>query len=302
MSNNIAMATKMTGELDKAIVHKPVTGFMVDNNLRAKFVGAKTIMVPEISLSGLGNYNRETGYSKGAISVTRKPYELQQERSKSLNLDRMDNDESGVADLAGQIMGRFIKEKVVPEVDSYVLSKLAGLAATEKQVVNGAYATEALKILNEAIGAVQDYVGYDEELVAFVDKTMWGALQNTTELARYLTVNNFSKGEVDTQVKSYNGVSILPVPSSRMKSAYIFYDGESDGQEDGGHEPMAEAKNIGLLVLPKNAASLVKKTEDVRIFDPAHNLNMDAWKFDYRLYYDVLVMNSMKGGIYTYVY
>ena len=55
-------------------------------------------------------------------------------------------------------------------------------------------------------------------------------------------------------------------------------------------------------MLPRRAASLVKKTEQVRTFDPAHNPSADAWKFDYRLYYDLFIKNSMASAIYTYVY
>ena len=54
--------------------------------------------------------------------------------------------------------------------------------------------------------------------------------------------------------------------------------------------------------MPKRGASLIKKTEQVRIFDPAQNLNADAWKYDYRLYYDIILRNSMAGGIITYTY
>ena len=64
----------------------------------------------------------------------------------------------------------------------------------------------------------------------------------------------------------------------------------------------ANAKSIGLLLVPRRAASLIKKTEQVRCFDPAHNLKADAWKLDYRLYYDVVLKDSLKGGICTYVY
>ena len=66
--------------------------------------------------------------------------------------------------------------------------------------------------------------------------------------------------------------------------------------------PEENAKSIGLLLVPRRAASLIKKTEQVRCFDPAHNLKADAWKLDYRLYYDVVLKDSLKGGICTYVY
>ena len=73
-------------------------------------------------------------------------------------------------------------------------------------------------------------------------------------------------------------------------------------QEDGGFAPAEDAQNIGLLVMPKRAASLVKKTEKVRVFEPDRNPGADAWKLDYRLYYDLFVRNSMADSIYVYAY
>ncbi len=292
----------MTAELDKAIVHKPVTGFLADNTLRAKFVGGKTVLMPEMSFSGLGDYDRDTGFVSGTVAVTAEPYTLTMDRGRSFQLDREDNDETGVADLAGRVMGEFVRTQVVPEIDAYVLSKLGGYAASAAQTVTGTPKTDALDMLLNAIGKVQNEVGYDEELVAFVDSTMWSALQHSGDISRMLVVDDFKKGAVNTQVKSLNGVAILPTPDSRMKTQYTFHDGVSDGQKDGGFTAGSNAQSIGLLVMPKRAASLVKKTEKVRAFDPAHNLNADAWKFDYRVYYDLFIRNSMGKSIYAYVY
>ena len=303
MSLNLeSISIKMTDELDKAVVQKPVTGFMADNNLRGKFVGTKTVMIPEVSISGLGDYDRDTGFVSGTVSVSAQPFTLAMDRGRSFQLDREDNDESGIADLAGQIMGEFVRTQVVPEVDAYVLSKLAGLAVTEGQTITGTPAEDAYTMLTEAIAKAQNAVGYDEELVAFVDGAMLSALQNSTEISRHLVMNDFKKGELHTQVTSLNGVAILPVPDSRMKTAYDFYDGTTAGQEAGGFTPATSAKSVGLLLLPRRAASLIKKTEQVRCFDPAHNLKADAWKLDYRLYYDVVIKDSLKDGVYAYVY
>ncbi|MBR2319715.1 MAG: hypothetical protein IKA50_02860 [Clostridia bacterium] len=303
MSLNLEnISVKMTEEMDKAVAQKPVTGFMADNNLRGKFVGAKTVMIPAMNISGLGDYDRDTGFVSGTVSVSAKPYTLAMDRGRSFQLDREDHDESGIADLAGQIMGEFVRTKVVPEVDAYVLSKLAGYAYNENQVVEGNPATDAYTMLTEAIANAQNAVGYDEELVAFVDGKMLNALQNSEEISRHLVMNDFKKGELHTQVTSLNGVAILPVPDSRMKTAYDFYDGTTAGQEDGGFTPAENAKSIGLLLVPRRAASLIKKTEQVRCFDPAHNLKADAWKLDYRLYYDVVLKDSLKEGICAYVY
>lgn len=300
--NIITFAETVTGELDKAVVTKPVTGFFADNGLRSRFVGAKTVLIPEMDMSGLGDYDRDAGFVKGTITVSSQPYTLQMDRGRSFQLDREDNDETGVAGLAGQVLGEFVRTKVVPEMDAYCLSKLAGLALTNKQTVTGTPATDAFAMLTEAIAKVQNEVGYDEELVAFVDGTMWNALQNSGEVSRHMEVTAFKKGGVNTEVRSLNGTAVLPVPDSRMKTAYEFHNGVDDAQKEGGFVPASNAQSIGLLVLPKRAASLVKKTEQVRTFDPAHNLQADAWKFDYRLYYDLFVRNSMQNSVVAYIY
>ncbi len=295
------ISVKMTGELDKAVVQRSATGFLADNDLRGKFVGAKTVMIPEMNISGLGDYNRDTGFVNGTVSVSAKPFTLQMDRGRSFQLDREDHDESGIADLSGMLLGEFVRTQVVPEVDAYVLSKLAGYAATAGQTVTGTPATDAFSMLQEAIADAQNAVGYDEELVAFVDGAMWAALQNSADISRHLVMSDFAKGELHTQVTSLNGVAILPVPDSRMKTAFDFYDGTTSGEETGGFAPTATASGVGLLLLPRRAASLIKKTEQVRCFDPAHNQQADAWKLDYRLYYDVVVKDSLKPGIRAYI-
>lgn len=300
--NTIALATTMTEELDRAVAQKAVTGFFADNALRAKFVGAGTVLIPEVGVSGLGDYDRDTGFVQGAITVSNKSHTLTMDRGRSFHLDAQDADESGIPDLAGEVSGEFVRTQVVPELDAYVLSKLAGYALGKSQTVTGTPSSQAYKMLTEAIGKVQNAVGYEEELVCFVNSSFHSAIQSTDELTRQLTVGNFRKGAVDLQVKSLNGVAIFPVNDSRMKTAYTFNDGASEDQEAGGFTPTTTAKSIGFLVLPKRAGMLVKKTEKTRIFAPNANQKADAWKIDYRIYYDLFIKNSLAAGVYAYTY
>jgi hypothetical protein len=91
---------------------------------------------------------------------------------------------------------------------------------------------------------------------------------------------------------------IIPVSSERMKSAYTFAKTDSTNKA-GGFTADGEAKDIHMLVLPKKAASLIKKTETIRVFTPEQNLNADAYKFDYRIYYDVFVKKSAMDSIWA---
>ena len=291
----------MTSTLDKAVVQKSATGFLADNALRAKFVGAKTVMIPDVDMSGLGDYDRDNGFVGGSITVSNTPVTLSQDRGRSFQIDREDGDETGIANLAGQVLAEFVRTKVVPEMDAYVISKLATYAVTEEQTVEGDV-DEPYALFCEAVAAVQDAVGYDEELVAFVDNTMYAALCRSDELTRSIDVGNFKKGEIDFEVKKLDGVTLLPVEKSRMKTAYDFLDGETSGEEAGGFSPKTTASDIGLLVMPKRAASLIKKTEQTRTFAPNQNQNADAYKIDYRLYYDVFVKNSLGEGIVVFLY
>ena len=207
-----------------------------------------------------------------------------------------------MSDLIGKVSAEFVRTRVIPEMDAYVLSKLGGLAAERGNLIEGDPATEAYAMLLEGIHKAQAAVGYDEELVAFANSAFWEALQKTPELSRTLVMSDFARGDLNVKVATVNGVSILPVQEGRMMSSYVFGDGATAGQEEGGFAPAAEAKRIGLIVMPKKACSLVKKTEKTRIFDPKENLAADAWKLDYRVYYDAFVKKSYTDAIFSYTY
>lgn len=284
--NTLPIVQKFTGELDKMIVQKSVTGFMADNVLRSKFVGAKTVIIPDVDFIGLSDYNHDTGFDQSSITVAHTPYTLSQDRARSLQIDREDMDETGIANLAGQIMGEYIRTKVVPEMDAYTLSKLAQIAISKSNTKDIEDVTKVYALFNELANGIYAKTGYDSELVAFVDPVVYAAFMNSTELQRMITVSDFKQGEVNLKVKSINGISLIPTAADRMKSSY------TDDTDKGGLKPAEGAKSVGMLILPKKAAHLVKKSEKIRIFEPDTNQKADAYKFDYRLYYDVFVKKS----------
>ena len=292
--NSLASASKYTDALDKMVVQEAQTGFFADNVFASRFVGAKTVIMPDIDFIGLADYDRDAGFSKSGVTVAQTSYQLTKDRARQIQIDREDMDETGVANLAGQVLGEYVRTKVVPEVDAYTLSKLAGIANTKSH--KAAYTTgKEYALLSTAINNVQSRVGYSEELVAFVDPVMYAALMNSTELSRHITISDFKKGGVDTRVKSLNGVALLPVDAARMRDAYTFTAGTaatSSAAATGGFTPASSAGYIRALVIPKKGASLVKKTVTMRTFTPEQNKDADAYVFDYRIYYDVFVKKS----------
>lgn len=293
--NSIASAEMYSSELDRVFEAKSATAFFADNALRTRFVGAKTVIIPDVDFEGLTDYDRAGGFKNGAVTVQNTPYTMTMDRARSLQIDREDMDETGIASLAGKILGEYVRTKVIPECDAYVLSKLGNIAKSKGNLVSGEvnapYATFC-KLVNE----VQSVAGYDEELVCFMDSYAYAALCSSDEIARMITVSDFKQGEVNLKVKSINGVAIIPVVSERMKTAYSFR-----ATEAGGFKPADDAGAIFMLVLPKTAAHLVKKTEKMRIFTPEQNVDADAYKFDYRIYYDVFVKSSASDSVWAWI-
>lgn len=293
--NSLENAVRYSEELDKMFAQKSATGFFADNALATKFVGAKTVIIPDINFQGLADYDRDTGFTRGAITVSNTSYTMAMDRARSLQIDREDMDETGIASLAGKILGEYVRTKVVPECDAYVISKLAGLAATRANTVDGTV-SRPFEVLNNLINEVRANVGFDEELVAFLDSRIYAALMNSSEVTRIITVSDFKQGDVNLRVQSLNGVAIIPVVSERMKTAYTF-----NNTAAGGFTPAANAKSVYMLVCPKSGAHLVKKTEQMRIFTPEQNVDADAYKFDYRIYYDVFVNKSGLDAVWAWI-
>ncbi len=297
MANTISYASKYAPELDKMITQKAVTGFFSDGGFKARFTGAKTVFLPELTTVGLGNYNAGEGYKRGQVVLKHTPYDLKMSRGRQILLDNQDMDESGVPDLTGQVVGEYTRNEIIPELDAYVLSTLYAIA-NEKGNITTYDSTKAVAQLLATINSVEAACEYgDTPLVAFVDPVLYGILQNSPEINRQLVVSDFKKGEVDFKVKHLNGVAILPVSSRRMKSEYIFADG-SDASV-GGFTPTETAKDVRAIVAPKDAVNLIKKVQKVDLLSPGEVEDFDAYKINFRLYYDSIVKESRKGTIFA---
>ena len=292
--NTLNYAQKFTENLDKLFTQKSVTSFMADKSLATKFVGAKTVLIPDMELSGLADYDRDAGFSRGAITISDSVYTMQMDRGRSLQIDREDMDEVGICNLAGNILGEFIRTKVVPECDAYVLSKLAGVAINRGNLIEGDI-EKPYEAMVSLIEQVREKVGFDEELVAFVSTSVHSALKNSDELSRSITVSQFKSGDVNLNVETIDGVPIIPVVTSRMKTGYSFT------PTGGGFVPLSNARTTLIMVMPKRCAHLVQKTEKIRIFAPEQNPDADAYKFDYRIYYDVFVKKSGLDAIWAWI-
>ena len=234
--NTLEMAKIFQQELDKQMLTAGTSGWMEANATHVKYNGGDTVRMPMISTSGLAKYDRDNGFNQGAVTLAYKDYTLTQDRGRTFQLDSMDVDESNFIASAGSVMGEFQRLQVAPEIDAYRYSKIAALAkgASHESATFTPTKDNILGKLDEEITKLQDIIGEDEPLVLIMATPVRTILNGAKDVTRYLDVADFKAGAVNTKVRTYNEIPILSVPSARMKTAYIFADGKTTGQEAGG--------------------------------------------------------------------
>lgn len=265
------------------------SAWMENNASGVEYTGGKYVIMHELEVDGLGAYDRSLGYPRGVITGSKKQYELTQDRGREFLIDAADNDETGFLVTAATVMAQFQRDWVIPEVDSYRYSSIYAqvLAAVAANVDNTAIA--AADITDTLIGdiaAIRDRVG-DIPLVII----MSGLTQKYfgTDFTRQLDYTQFG-GVVNTKVRSLDGNPFLVVPSSRLKTAYDFFDGVTAGQEAGGFAAAAGAADMKWIITPMSGPAAVGKIDKMRAFSPEEYQAANAWKVDYRLYHDIWMM------------
>lgn len=296
--NTIELAAVFQSELDTKMVADSSTGWMELNDKLVKYNGGNEIKIADITMDGLGNYDREKGFPAGGVNLKFSTYTMTQDRGRTFTLDAMDVNESNFILMAGQVLKIFQNTKVIPEVDSYRYAKIAQLAAAAGCSIYGysPVAKDIYDALTADIAAVQDKIGADIPLVVTMSILTANLLFNNDKISKSVNVVNFEKGEVTTQIKAINNVPILLVPSDRLKTAYKFFKG-SEGEEKGGYEVAEGAQTINWIVSAKEAPIAVSKQDKMRIFEPDANINADAYKLDYRRYHDLWIPKNKLDGV-----
>lgn len=300
MSNTLATATIFQAALDEQVMVEATSGWMEANAGQVQYNGGAEIKVPRMSTDGLADYDREEGFVQGSVNLSYQTLTLTQDRAKTFSLDAMDIDETNFVANATAVMADFQRANVIPEVDAYRYSKLAAEAIT-KGKAGGGYVPDADTILAKLqydIAQVQDLVG-DIPLVITMATPVASLLSSTKDINRFLDAVDFKKGEISTKVMAIDGMPIIRVPSSRLKTAYLFKDGKATDQTTGGFAPTAEAKNINWLITARTAPIGISKTDIIRIFDPMTNQKANAWKIDYRKFHDLFVLDNKWNTVWA---
>ncbi len=298
MANTIELIQKYVSLLDAKYAAESKSSVLdVQSDLIRETANAKSVLIPKMILSGLGDYDRSNGFVKGNVTLEWVTHTFTQDRGRSFQIDAVDNEETAMVAFAS-LSGEFIRIQVAPEIDAYRFSTYATKA--ENKVEEALIKDNVITSIDTAIATLDDAEVPETDRILFVSIPTYNLMKNNNELVKRFDVQTGS-GNVDRRIEVFDGMQVVKVPSARFKTAYVFKDGKTSGEEDGGFAPATTANDINFIIVSKSAVVQIVKLALPRVFSPDINQEAHAWKFDYRLYHDAWVLDNKKDGIYVSV-
>lgn len=288
MPNSIAKFKKYIDLLDEVYKLSACSTVLdSDSSLIQQGANANEIVIPKISMDGLADYSRNSGYVQGDVTLTMETVQYDYDRGRSFTVDAMDNEETaGVA--FGRLASEFIRTKTVPELDAYRFAKFAGTTGISK-VVSGATLSSGADVLGALLTA-QNTLDEDEvpaeERYLFITPSLLNLARNVDTTKSKAVLDDFA--------------GVIKVPQSRFYTAIDLADGTTSGEEAGGYSKATGAKDINFLIVQKQAVIQYQKHTVNKVVSPEENQKSDGWMFFFRAYGLTDVYDNKTAGIYLH--
>jgi hypothetical protein len=290
-TNTETYASKFVPRLDEIYKRGSLTAILDTPNDLVQWTGAKTVNLFTFSTAGMANYDRNAGYVTGNVNAGWEPFTLSIDRGRSFQVDAMSNDETLGMELSA-LLSQTERVDVIPEVDAYVFSKLAGTTGISS--ASGAIASAAAMIT--AIDTAETQMDNDE--VPYEGRILYispdGYAQLKGGIERRI-IN--SEDNVNMNVEFYDDMRIIRVPSGRFNTA-ITLNNPTTAAGVGGYTATGDA--INFMIVHPSAVMKVMKHRVSNVFTPAQNIEADAYRVNFRFYHDVFVLSQKVKGIYVH--
>ena len=295
MPNVIELAKQFVPLLDETYQNASLTSDLDGAaELARQGANANELIIPMLSMQGLADYSRNSGYVDGDVSLTNETVKCNFDRGRMFSVDTMDNLETaGIA--FGRLAGEFIRTKVVPELDAFRFACYAGKSGISK-VATGATLADGATVL-KAIRAANDQMDEDEVpqegRYLYITPTLMGMVQDLDTTKSREVLSNFAKLVKVPQTRFYTAIE--------QKSGKVTGSGDSTVDETaGGYVKAAAAKDINFMIIHKAAVIQFPKHIAPKIITPEANQDADAYKFGYRNVGIAELYQNKLAGVYLH--
>lgn len=279
MANSIAYAARYVPVLDAVYAAESKTSILDANqDLVKESDGVGEIKIAKVSMDGLGDFSRASGYAEGATNLAWETVKFDKERSQTLKVDRLDNAES-MDILFGRVGGEFVRTKVVPEIDAYRIAKIVGTSGITKVTETVDAATIVAKLRAAAV-AMDNAAVPENDRVLFITPANLALIEDLDTNKSKAVLSRFS--------------TIQTVTPNVFKSAIELADGSSAF----GFKPASGAVDVNFLAVDK-AAIVTATRQYLKYFSPDVDQDGDNHVFKYRLGYLCQVLENKVAGVYA---
>lgn len=284
MANSIALVKKYVDKLDDVYKLASLTDILEsDASTVRQGTNTNEIVIPKIDMDGLADYSRSGGYVDGDDKLTWETVKFDYDRGRAFSVDAMDNEETiGIS--FGMLSSRFVRNKVVPEMDAYRFAKYAstsGITVKSEALTTGDSVCSAITTANNVLDEAEVDA---ENRILFITPTLHNAIIALDSYKSKAMLEGFSK--------------VVKVPQTRFYTAVGLLDGTTEGEEIGGYKKATAGKNINFMIIDKSAVLQFTKHVVNKVVSPEDNQTADAWKFFYRAYGLTDVYDNKVKGIY----
>lgn len=285
MANKIAYAKNYTAILDE-VYQREACSTVLNSPKRLARAGrnAKEIMVPKVSVSGLGNYTRNVGYKTGSIEFAYETKAFNYYRGIRLMADVMDVEEAGVLDCFVQAGAELQRTQVAPEADAFTFASIAGHTGVtvDSDDLSAAEAGDVLKAPRDVTNEMDEAQVSTGSRYLFITPTLKGVLDD------YSLANPARSNRVLERF-----CKVVEVPQARFCTAVTLNSGDTSF----GYAKAAAGRELNFLVVERSAVIKYDKHVASRVFSPDELESLDSYMMKYRKYGIVELFDNKLAGV-----
>lgn len=289
----INYATQYAKELANAYPYLSHFGaiFNAENANKYRPVMGKTVAIPSLSVKGAVAANRDsiTGAFSRNFNNAWQTVTCEMDREWDTLIDPLDMVQTNEVATIANVTRTFNEQMKIPEMDSYVASKLATAAITASRADTTALTSaNILEKWDTYLAAMTDARVNRDRVIAYMTPAAYKLLKEAAGITRFIDVATGIRN-VDRNVGKLDGVTIVEVPSDLMKTAYTYTEG---------WVAASGAGQINILFVDPDAVVAPIVYDTAMISAPTAQ-SKGKYLYYERYYYDVFVLSNRTAGLYV---
>lgn len=267
----IDLVTQYTGLVDEKFAAESKKSLVTNQNY--EWTGAHSIKLYKISTADMNDYGRNSDSNRYGtpkdLDATTEELILKKDRSFTFVLDRLDQDETGLALAAGSALERQIREKVIPEVDTYTY----GVMCAGAGIKPAALELTASNIYDQIITAskeLDDAEVPETERCIIVTPDVYLIMKKSKDIILDTEVG--ADMRLKGVIGNLDGCSVIKIPAIRLP------------------------EHFGFMMCHKIATTAPLKLESYKAHEDAPGYS--GTLVEGRICYDAFVLENKTKGIY----